>query len=43
MPRLEGKPSGLPQVVVWVLILLAVFLVLEYLNIIDIVPNFGRP
>lgn len=42
MPRLEGKPSGLPQVVVWVLVLLAVFLVLEYVHIIDIVPNLGR-
>lgn len=42
MPRLQGKSSKAPSLVTIVIVLVAVFLVIEYLGIIDLVPNFGR-
>ena len=43
MPRLQGKSSSAPAVLTMMLVLLAAFLVLEYLGVINLIPNFGRP
>lgn len=43
MPRLEGKASNAPAMLVTVVLVLGVaFVVLEYLGIINFLPNFGR-
>ena len=43
MPRLQGKPSNAPAMLVTgILLLAAAFLVLEYFGVINVLPNFGR-
>ena len=43
MPRLEGKPSNAPAMLLTgILLLAAALVVLEYFGVIDILPNFGR-
>jgi hypothetical protein len=43
MPRLQGKPSNAPAMLVTgILLLAAAFVVLEYFGVINVLPNFGR-
>ena len=43
MPRLQGKPSNSPAMILTgILILAAAFVVLEYFGVINVLPNFGR-
>lgn len=43
MPRLQGKPSNVPAMLVTgILLLAAALVVLEYFGVINALPNFGR-
>ena len=43
MPRLQGKSSSAPAMLMVFLVLVAAFLALEYFGVINLIPNFGRP
>lgn len=43
MPRLQGKSSSTPAVVMVLLVVVATFLVLEYFGVVNVIPDFGRP
>lgn len=43
MPRLEGKSSNAPAMLITgILLLVAAFVVLEYFGVINLLPNFGQ-
>lgn len=43
MPRLEGKSSNAPAMIITcILLLAAAFVVLEYFGVINVLPNFGK-
>ncbi len=43
MPRLQGKPSNAPAMLLTgILLLAAALVVLEYFGVINVLPNFGR-
>lgn len=43
MPRLQGKTSNLPATLLTVILLLVIaFVVLEYVGVINVLPNFGK-
>ncbi len=43
MPRLQGKSSSTPAILVVLLVMVATFLVLEYFGVVNLIPDFGRP
>ncbi len=43
MPRLQGKSSSAPALLTVALLLIAALIALEYLGVVNLVPNFGRP